>query len=95
LDKDGAEQLDAKLSQTAYVPGTPFNLISVGDKVKGGWKVIFDDDQARLWKGETTIVFDVVVNTPKGRLFGGFLNSGNVTVTLVILLLLVKLIFSN
>ena len=62
--------MDAKLSQTAYVPGTPFNLISVGDKVKAGWKVMFEDDQARLWKDDTAIIFDVVVNTPKGRLFG-------------------------
>jgi hypothetical protein len=36
ITKDSMEQMEAKLSQTACVPGSPFNLISVGDKVKVG-----------------------------------------------------------
>jgi hypothetical protein len=68
-NKHGSELFNAKLSNTAYSPNAPFNLVSVGDKVRNGWKVSFEANAAYLVLGEVRVCFDIVLDTPRGRLF--------------------------
>jgi hypothetical protein len=68
-DKNGKQLFDAKLSNVAFVPNTPFNLVSVSNKIKNGWEVVFDKDKTWLRKNNVTNNFDIVIDTPKERLF--------------------------
>ena len=68
-NKKGETVIDVTLSNVAFIPNTPFNLVSVGDKVRAGWTVTFGRDKASLVNGDVVIDFDIVIDTPKGRLF--------------------------
>jgi hypothetical protein len=68
-DKHGTELQAITLSSVAYVPTSPFNLISTGDKAKSGWTTVIKQNEAYMTKGGLKVVFDIVVDTKHGRLF--------------------------
>jgi hypothetical protein len=64
--KGGEEQVNIVLTTVAYVPTSPFNLISTGDKTKLGWTTVVKSDGAYMAKGGVEIAFDIVVDTNHG-----------------------------
>ena len=58
------------IQDVSIMPTAKFNLFSVTQMFKKGWKMEGDEESIRLTKGEMTINFDIKIPTPKGFLYG-------------------------
>jgi hypothetical protein len=64
--KSGKEQFNIVLTTVAYVPTSPCNLISTGDKAKLRSTTVIKADGAYMAKGGVKIALDIVVDTNHG-----------------------------
>ena len=72
-DKEGHELGVATLKDVAYLPMSKFNLFSVTKLQREGWILHGHKNQIKLTKGTSSVVFDIVIDTPKGAIYGMYL----------------------
>ena len=63
----------ATLTDVAYLPTSKFNLFSVTKLQREGWILHGDTKQIKLTKGNNSVVFDIIIDTPKGAIFAMYL----------------------
>ena len=68
-DKHGNELGTGKLTDVTVLPTGKYNLFSVTQMLKKGWKLSGNDQALTLAKGDCEISFDIQIPTPKGKLF--------------------------
>jgi hypothetical protein len=71
--KEGNEMGEATLKDVAYLPTSKFNLFSVTKLQRNGWILHGDRNQIKLTKGDKSVVFDIVIDTPKGAIYAMYL----------------------
>jgi hypothetical protein len=71
--KEGNELAVATLKDVAYLLALKFNLFSVTKLQQDGWILHGDKDQIKLTKGNCSVVFNIVIDTPKGAIFAMYL----------------------
>jgi hypothetical protein len=69
-DKYGNQVMsNAKIQDVTLILGRRFNLFSISKLQIEGWIMHGDKNGSTLTKGDKTIVFDIVIPTPKGAVF--------------------------
>ena len=70
FNKNDQKWDNVTIQDVSIIPAAKFNLFSVTQMFKKGWKMEGDEESIRLTKGEMTINFDIKIPTPKGFLYG-------------------------
>ncbi len=70
-DKDGTQVGEVIITDVSHLPEGNFNLISLTRLQKKGWTLLGNSDYIKLQKGGNSLLFNIVVNTPKGALYVG------------------------
>ena len=72
-NKEGKPDKEVVLREVSFMPKGRFNLFSVTRLQKDGW--ILGGDRSSIWltKGNSKIVFDIIIPTRKGMLFAVYL----------------------
>ena len=70
-DNRGKELGPMRLMEVALCPESPFNLIGIGAYLAKGWTLEGNEDMIVLTKGRLRVVFDIVIETEKGRIYAG------------------------
>ncbi len=68
FDKDGAQVGEVIITDVSHLPESNFNLFSVTRLQKKGWTLTRNADYIKLQKGKKSLLFNIVINTPKGAL---------------------------
>jgi hypothetical protein len=71
FDKDGAQLGVVIIADVSHLPEGNFNLFSVTRLQKKGWTLTGNADYIKLKKGRKSLLFNIVINTPKGALYIG------------------------
>jgi hypothetical protein len=71
--KEGNKLAVATLKDVAYLPTLKFNLFSITKLQQDGWILHGNKDQIKLTKGNCSVVFNIVIDTPKGAIFALYL----------------------
>ncbi len=71
FDKDGAQMGEVIITDVSHLPEGNFNLFSVTRLQKKGWTLTGNGDYIKLEKGKKSLLFNIVINTPKGALYAG------------------------
>jgi hypothetical protein len=69
-DKHGNAVDHSVLTEVTHLPGGKYNLFSLTRMIKLGWTMTGDKTSVILHKGPKKVVFDIVIPTAKGMLFG-------------------------
>jgi hypothetical protein len=69
--KDGAQVGEVIITDVCCLPEGNFNLFSVTRLQKKGWTLTGNADYIKLQKGGESLLFNIVINTPKGALYVG------------------------
>ena len=69
VDKDGAQLGEVIITDMSHLPEGNFNLFSVTRLQKMGWMLTGNADYIKLAKGKKSLLFNIVINTPKGALY--------------------------
>jgi hypothetical protein len=75
FDKDGAQVGEEIITDVSHLPEGNFNLFSVTRLQKKGWTLTGNADHIKLQKGKKSLLFNIVINTPKGALYVGKFSS--------------------
>jgi hypothetical protein len=70
-DKDGAQVGEVIITDVSHLPEGNFNLFSLTRLQKKRWTLSGNSDYIKLQKGGNSLLFNIVVNTPKGALYVG------------------------
>ncbi len=71
FDKDGAQVRKVIITDVSHLPEGNFNLFSMIRLQKKGWTLTGNADNIKLQKGGKSLLFYIVINTPKGALYVG------------------------
>jgi hypothetical protein len=71
FDKDGAQVEEVLVTDVSHLPEGNFNLFSVQRLQKKGWTLTGNADYIKLQKGGKSLLFNIVINSPKGALYVG------------------------
>jgi hypothetical protein len=71
FDKDGAQVGEVIITDVSHLPEGNLNLFSVTRLHKKGWTLTENADYIKLQKGKKSLLFNIVINTPKGALYVG------------------------
>ena len=73
-NKEGKPDKEVMLRDVSFMPNGRFNLFSVTRLQKDGW--ILGGDSKAIWlvKGESKILFDIIIPTRKGMLFAMYID---------------------
>jgi hypothetical protein len=71
VDKDGYQVGEVIITDVSHLPEGKFNLFSLTRLQKKGWIFSANADYIKLQKGGNLLLFNIVVNTPKGALYVG------------------------
>jgi hypothetical protein len=71
FDKDGAQVGKVLITDVSHLLEGNFNLFSVTRLQKKGWTLTGNEDYIKLQKGGKSLLFNIVINTPKGALCEG------------------------
>ncbi len=71
FDKDRAQVSKVIITDVSHLPEGNFNLFSVTRLQKKGWTLIGNADYIKLQKGRKSLLFNIIINTPKGVLYVG------------------------
>ncbi len=74
FDKDGAQVGEVIITGVSHLPEGNFNLFNVTRLQKKGWTLTGNADYIKLQKGGKSLLFNIVINTPKGALYVGKLS---------------------
>ena len=55
--------------EVTLIPAANFSLFSITERQKEGWNIHGDDKAIWLTKVSSKVMFDIVINTPRGALF--------------------------
>ena len=55
--------------EVTLITAANFSLFSPTERQKEGWKILGDDKDIWLTKGSSKVMFDIVINNPRGELF--------------------------
>ncbi len=69
FDKDGAQVGEVIITNVIHLPEGNVNLFSVTRLQKKGWTLTGNADYIKLQKGKKSLLFNIVLNTPKGALY--------------------------
>ncbi len=70
-DKDGTQVKEVIITDVSHLPEGNFKLFSLTRLQKKGWTFSGNADYIMLQKGGNSLLFNVVVNIPKGALYVG------------------------
>ena len=68
-NKYGEEVQGLTSKEATLIPAANFNLCSLTERQKEGWNIHGDDRPIWLTKGSSKVMFDIMINTPRGELF--------------------------
>jgi hypothetical protein len=68
-DKYGTQVGEVIITDVSHLPESIFNLFSLTRLQKKGWTLSDYADYIKLQKGGNSLLFNIVVNTPKGALY--------------------------
>jgi hypothetical protein len=68
--KDGTQVGEVLITEVSHLPVGNFNLFSLIRLQKKGWTISGNTDYIKLQKGGKSLLFNIVINTPKGALYG-------------------------
>ncbi len=71
FDKDGAQVGELIIADVIHLSEGNFNLFSVTRLQKKGWILTGNADYIKLQKVRKSLLFNIVINTPKGALYVG------------------------
>jgi hypothetical protein len=71
FDKDEAQLGEVIITDVSHLPEGNFNLFSVTRLQKMGWMLTGNADYIKLAKGKKSLLFNIVINTPKRALYVG------------------------
>ena len=69
FDKDGAQVGEVIITGVSHLPEGNFNLFNVTRLQKKGWTLTGNADYIKLQKGGKSMLFNIIINTPKGALY--------------------------
>ena len=73
-DNQGTELRPMGVEQIVHSPDAPFNLISIGRMARLGWSFEGNQDYFHLYDSKgNELIFDIVINTPKGMLWAAYM----------------------
>ncbi len=67
--KDRAQVGEVIITDVSHLPKDNFNLFSMTRLQKKGWTLTENADYIKLEKGKKSLLFNMVINTPKGALY--------------------------
>jgi hypothetical protein len=70
-DKVGAQVGEVFITDVSHLPEGNVKLFSLTRLQKKGWTLTGNADYIKLPKGGTSLLFNIVINTPKGALYVG------------------------
>ncbi len=70
-DKDGIQMEEMLITDVSHLPEGNFNLFSLTSLQKKGWTLSGNADYIKFQKGGKSLLFNIVINTPKGALYVG------------------------
>ena len=70
INTSDGKEMPVVLQDVDYVPKLMCNLLSASQMQRKGWKVIRERDTFQIEKGNTKIVFNKKIVSPKGQIFG-------------------------
>ena len=71
VEKDGNQVGEVIITDVDHLPEGNFNLFCLTRLQKKGWIFSGNADYIKLQKGGNSLLFNIVVNTPKGALYVG------------------------
>jgi hypothetical protein len=71
FDKDEANVGEVIIKDVSHLPEGNFDLFSVTRLQKKGWILTGNADYIKLQKGKKSLLFNIVINTPKEALYVG------------------------
>jgi hypothetical protein len=71
FDKDGAQVGEVIITDVSHLPEGNLKLFNVTRLQKKGWALIGNADCIKLQKGRKSLLFNIVINTPRGSLYVG------------------------
>ncbi len=71
FDKDGAHVGEVIITDVSHLPEGNFNLFSVTKLQEKGWTLTKNVDYIKLQKEGKSLLFNILINTPKGALYVG------------------------
>ncbi len=71
FDKNGAQLGEVIITDVSHLPEGNFNLCSVTRLQEKGWTLTGNANYIKLKKGKKSLMFNIVINTPKGALYIG------------------------
>ena len=72
-DKQGKKVAKAKMTEVTVLPQGIFNLFSISRMQGEGWILGGDKEAVWITKGKSKLTFDIVVKTPKGRVYAAYM----------------------
>jgi hypothetical protein len=77
-DKHGTALRNIKLQIVMHVPSAAYNLFSLTARLKNNWKLFGDEKKIWIEKDGNKIVFDICIETKRGRVFAINLKRNNI-----------------
>jgi hypothetical protein len=71
FDKDETQVGEVIITDVSHLPEGNFNFYSVTRLQKMGWTLTGNADYIKLEKGKKSLLFNIVISTPKGALYVG------------------------
>ncbi len=71
FDKDRNQVREVTIADVSHLPEGNFNLLSLSRLQKKGWTLSGNAEYIKPQKGGNSLLFNIVVNTPKGALYVG------------------------
>ena len=65
--------MKATLEDMQYNPKSNFNLFSIGEAIKEGWKLSSNKEGLVLTKGNAKLIFNIKITTKNGVIFCAYL----------------------
>jgi hypothetical protein len=70
-DKNGSLVGKVLITEVSHLPEGNFNLFSLTKLQKNRWTLFGNADYIKLQKGGNSLLFNIIINTPKGALYVG------------------------
>eukprot|EP00957_Ditylum_brightwellii_P178946 13631561-Ditylum_brightwellii.AAC.1 len=72
-DKNGNQLDHCKITNVKYCKGNAYNLFSIPKHLKNGWTLHGNSSVIRMAKGESKLVFNIVIRTKNGLIYAVYI----------------------
>eukprot|EP00957_Ditylum_brightwellii_P078036 5931877-Ditylum_brightwellii.AAC.1 len=72
-DKNGNQLDHCKITNVKYCKGNAYNLFSITKHLKNGWTLHGNSSAIWVTKGESKLVFDIVIPTKEGLIYAVYI----------------------